>query len=264
LPLLDGSMNIANSQVLNITISTLTMASTLAKFQIWIENREPNYVCCVPAHAVMEVYDHPELRKVYAESGLNTPDGMAIVWLLRQAGHKQVERVYGPDLLLAACEFGLRPGWKHYFYGGTPEAAHGLASKLCARFPGLQVVGVESPPFQALDELETEEATERIRSTTPDIVWVGLGSPKQEQWMHDQVTKLGVPVLVGVGAAFDFLSGVKPQAPRWMQRSGLEWLHRLATEPKRLWKRYLLGYPRFVWLVLMERLGLLKYDDPTG
>ncbi|HWR66604.1 MAG TPA: WecB/TagA/CpsF family glycosyltransferase [Bellilinea sp.] len=226
--------------------------------QSWIERREPNFVCCVPAHAVMEAYDHPELRKVYAESGLNTPDGMAIVWLLRQAGHKQVERVYGPDLLLAACEFGLERGWRHYFYGGTPEAVEGLVTSLRAKFNGLQVAGEESPPFRVLTEFETEEASTRIWSTTPDIVWVGLGSPKQEQWMHDQVAKLNVPVLVGVGAAFDFLSGVKQQAPRWMRRTGLEWLHRLVSEPGRLWKRYLLGYPRFVWLVLMERLGLLK------
>lgn len=248
------------SSVLGLPVAAIRLQDALDSMQRWIERREPNYVCCVPAHAVMEAYDHPELRKVYAESGMNTPDGMAIVWLLRQAGQRQVERVYGPDLLLAACEYGLERGWRHYFYGGTPEAADGLVTRLRAEFAGLQVAGVESPPFRALDDTETEQAAERIRSSRPDIVWVGLGSPKQELWMHDQVTKLGVPVLVGVGAAFDFLSGVKPQAPRWIQRAGLEWLHRLVSEPGRLWKRYLLGYPRFVWLVLMQRLGLVKFD----
>ena len=259
-----NDINLERVPILNLPVSAIRMHDALSAFQGWIENHEPNYVCCVPAHAVMEAYDHPELRKVYTESGLNTPDGMAIVWLLRRVGHKQVERVYGPDLLLAACEYGLTQGWRHYFYGGTPKAVEMLVSKLSKRFPDLQVAGVESPPFQTLDEMETDEAVERIQSTAPDIVWVGLGSPKQEQWMHDHVGKLGIPVLVGVGAAFDFLSGAKPQAPRWIQRAGLEWLYRLVSEPRRLWKRYALGYPRFVWLVMMERLGWLKFDDPGG
>ncbi len=259
---MNEKMRSSSLKILGLPISTIRMADTLTRLQGWIERREPNYVCCVPAHVVMEVYDHPELRQVYAESGLNTPDGMAIVWLLRQAGHKQVERVYGPDLLLAACEYGLKLDWRHYFYGGTPEAADGLVTRLCAKFAGLKVVGVESPPFRSLNKMETDEATARIRSTMPDIVWVGLGSPKQEQWMHDHIHTLGVPVLVGVGAAFDFLSGKKPQAPRWVQHIGLEWLYRLVNEPQRLWRRYLLGYPRFIRLLLMQRLGLLKIDPP--
>lgn len=227
----------------------------------WIDQREPNYICCVPAHAVMDNYDHPELHKVYTESGLNTPDGMVIVWLLRKAGFKQVDRVYGPDLLLTACAYGLDHGWRHYFYGGTPEAVDKLTTVLQERFPGLQIAGFESPPFQALTPEEDRQAAIRINAARSDIVWVGLGSPKQEQWMHQHIKQLEVPVLAGVGAAFDFLSGTKPQAPHWVQRLGLEWLYRLISEPRRLWKRYILGYPRFVWLILMQRLGLLRLPE---
>lgn len=234
------------------------MQDVLGVIQGWIERREPHYVCCVPAHAVMEAYDHPEIRDVYAESGLNTPDGMAIVWLLHQAGYKQVERVYGPDLLLAACGYGLDHGWSHYFYGSSPEAVAKLVENLKKRFPGLRVAGFESPPFRMLTTPEENETVQRINAAEPDILWVSLGSPKQEEWMNRHTSLITSPVLVGVGAAFDFLSGVKPQAPRWIQRIGLEWFYRLISEPKRLWKRYILGYPRFVWLIFMQSLGLIK------
>ncbi len=234
------------------------MVDALQAISAWIAQRQPNYICCIPAHTVMACYDHPDLRPVFASSGLNTPDGMAVVWLLRLAGFKQVERVYGPDLLLAACQYGLSLGWRHYFYGSTSVVIDKLIGKLSNRFPGLDIAGYESPPFRELTDDEEREMIARIQSAKPDIVWIGLGSPKQEKWMHAHVNSLGVPVLVGVGAAFDFLAGSKPQAPRWMQRSGLEWLYRLVTEPRRLWKRYLLGYPRFIVLVLLKRLGLLR------
>lgn len=250
--------------ILGLPVFAITMADALNAMQSWIDNHEPQYICCVPAHAVMEAYDHPELRKVYTESGLNTPDGMVIVWLLRWAGHPEVERVYGPDLLLRACEYGLTHGWRHYFYGGTQTAVDALKIRLANRFPSLKVAGAETPPFRPLTTNEEEEAVARIRAAAPDIVWVGLGSPKQEQWMYDHVESLGVPVLVGVGAAFDFLSSVKPQAPRWVQHSGMEWLYRLVSEPRRLWKRYLLGYPRFVCLVTLQRLGLLRFDEDSS
>ena len=245
--------------ILGVQVHALTMRSALDALAGWIAAREAHYVCCVPAHAVMDCYDAPELRAVYAQSGLNTPDGMAIVWLLRLRGQRQVERVYGPDLLLATCQEGLARGWRHYFYGGAPGVAEDLAGRLGQRFAGLQVVGIDSPPFRALTAEEEAAAVARIQAAQPDIVWVGIGSPRQERWMAEHVGHLGGPVLVGVGAAFDFLSGRKPQAPRWVQRSGLEWAFRLCSEPRRLWRRYVLNYPRFVVLaaaqLLRERLG---------
>ncbi len=185
---------------------------------------------------------------------------MPVVWMLRWQGFKNVQRVYGPDLLQAACARSLETGWRHYFYGGAPQVAEKLKDKLCADYPGLQVVGMESPPFRPLTAEEDEDAVQRIRQARPDIVWVGLGAPRQDFWMAEHLDRLGVPVLVGVGAAFDFLSGAKPQAPLWMRRSGLEWLFRLATEPRRLWRRYLIGNPRFLYLCLLQRLGLKRFS----
>ncbi len=251
-------MSFPRSNILGVQVSAISMPDALESFHKWIDARQPHYVCVTPAHAVMECWDHPELRQIYNNSGLTTPDGMAIVWLLRWAGFANVTRVYGPDLLLATCQASLQTGWRHYFYGGAPGVAEELVKRLKVKFPGLLVVGLESPPFHKLGFEEDAAACVRIRQSQVDIVWVGLGSPKQETWMSEHIERLGVPVVVGVGAAFDFISGRKPQAPRWMQRSGFEWLFRLASEPDRLWKRYILGYPRFICLVLLQRLGLIR------
>jgi N-acetylglucosaminyldiphosphoundecaprenol N-acetyl-beta-D-mannosaminyltransferase len=160
--------------------------------------------------------------------------------------------------MLAVCELSQAHGWRHFFYGGAPEVAGRLSERLVEKFPGLNVVGTYCPPFRALSPEEDEEVVRIIRAAEPDIVWVGISTPKQERWMVEHVARLGVPVLVGVGAAFDFLSGTKPQAPLWMQRSGLEWLFRLFSEPKRLWRRYA-QYPLFGLLVLAQMIGLKQY-----
>jgi N-acetylglucosaminyldiphosphoundecaprenol N-acetyl-beta-D-mannosaminyltransferase len=208
----------------------------------------------------MECYDHPELRLIYNASGLSTPDGMAIVWWLRWRGHRKVSRVYGPDLMLAACGRYIEKGYKHYFYGGASGVAERLAGRLQGKFPRLQIAGLYLPPFRPLSPEEDRAVCEAITRSGADIVWVGIGSPRQEQWMSDHAGRVGAPVLIGVGAAFDFLSGNKQQAPIWVQRSGLEWVFRLLSEPGRLWRRYLLGYPRFVALVFLQQLGLVHFD----
>lgn len=246
--------------ILGVGVSAITMAHALETIECWIKKSQPHYICLTPAHAIMECYNHPELRQIYNHSGLTTPDGMAIVWLLHWYGYRGVERVYGPDLLLATCERSVEQGYRHYFYGGAPGVPEELARKMQARFLGLQIVGVESPPFRSLTTEEDEAVVRRIRTAHPDIVWVGIGSPRQERWMKNHIGRLDVPVLVGVGAAFDFLSGNKPQAPLCVQRSGLEWLFRLITEPRRLWRRYLLQYPRFVVLILLQILGIKHYS----
>ncbi len=245
--------------ILGVGVSAVNMTQALETIDRWVIEREPNYICVTPAHAIMDVYEDDELRQIYNNSGLTTPDGMAIVWLLKGYGHSGVDRVYGPDLLLAVCAQSVEHGYRHYFYGAAPGVAQQLADSLQERFPGLDVVGVESPPYRALTPEEDAEVVRRIRNAQPDFVWVGLGSPRQERWMKEHLALLDVPVLVGIGAAFDFLSGNKPQAPRWIQRSGLEWLFRLFSEPQRLWRRYI-RYPRFVVLAILQRLGFISFS----
>ena len=244
--------------VLGVGISAINMAQAFEAIDAWIARSQAHYVCVTPAHAVMDARRDPEFRRILNRSGLTTPDGMAIVWLLRLQGHRHVERVYGPDLMLAVCEAGLAKGVRHFLYGGESGVADELASHLRGRFPNLKIAGTRSPPFGPPTSEEDSQATLAINGSQADIVWVGLSTPKQERWMAGHVGHLEAPVLIGVGAAFDFLSGRKPQAPRWMQRSGLEWLFRLASEPRRLWPRYR-QYPLFVLLVLAQMLGLRRY-----
>jgi N-acetylglucosaminyldiphosphoundecaprenol N-acetyl-beta-D-mannosaminyltransferase len=245
---------------LGVKVHAINMEQALDQIQSWVENREPHYVCVTPAHSVMDAYRDPELKKIMNHGGLVTPDGMSIVWLLKLSGHTHVSRVYGPDLTLAVIERGLTYGWKHFFYGGAPETPALLADKLKEKFPNLIVSGTYSPPFRDLTPDEEVEIKGVINQASPDILWVGISSPKQEKWMAKFVDKLNVPVLIGVGAAFDFLSGRKAQAPLWMQKNGLEWFFRLISEPSRLWKRYA-QLPWFVLLVFAQKLGIKSYKD---
>jgi N-acetylglucosaminyldiphosphoundecaprenol N-acetyl-beta-D-mannosaminyltransferase len=250
--------NLLRVNILGVGVHPLTMQAALDQFDYWIRKRTPNYVCVTPAHAIMDCYGNPELQKIYNHSGLTTPDGMAIVWLTRMAGYN-TDRVYGPDLLLAACDQFQEQKYRHYFYGGAPKVLSDLIEKLKLDYPDTIIAGSESPPFRDLSEEEINDSISRISKASPDILWIGLGSPKQEKWMSEYFQLLNVPVVVGVGAAFDFLSGNKPQAPVWIQRIGFEWLFRLISEPKRLWRRYA-RYPKFVWLVILQKLGLKKFQ----
>ena len=246
--------------VLGVGVSAVNMAITLETIEDWIARREPHYVCVTGVHGVMESQRDPEVRRIHNASGLTTPDGMPLVWLSRLKGHRHVERVYGPDLMVALCERLAERQYRHFFYGGARGVPEQLAANLRRRFPGLQVVGTYSPPFRSLTPEEDEQVVQMINRAAPDIVWVGLSTPKQERWMAAHIGRVKAPVLIGVGAAFDFLAGRKKQAPRWMQRSGLEWLFRLLTEPRRLWRRYLVNNPLFVLLVLAQALGLRRYS----
>jgi N-acetylglucosaminyldiphosphoundecaprenol N-acetyl-beta-D-mannosaminyltransferase len=249
---------IPRANILGVNISAINLAQAVDAIESWINRGGQNYICVTPAHGVMDCQRDPELKWIFNHSGLTTPDGMSIVWLLKWRGYRGVGRVYGPDLLMAACERSLETGWRHFFYGGAPGVAQRLSARLVSYFPRLQVAGAYAPPFRPITEDEDRALAERINAARPDIVWVGLSTPKQERWMAGHIGRLNVPVLVGVGAAFDFLSGAKPQAPRWIQRSGFEWLFRLVTEPRRLWRRYI-QYPYFLWLVLGQMLGLKHY-----
>jgi len=244
--------------VLGVGLSAVNLDQAVDSICQQILDRDRAYICLAPAHSVMDCYHDPQLREIFNRSAIVGPDGMSMVWLAKLSGHRHVRRVYGPDLMLALCSASLRLGFSHYFYGGGQGAGSELASRLKARFPGLQVVGTSSPPFRALTTNEDAEVVRQINAANPDLVWVGLGSGKQERWMAEHRDRLEAPVLIGVGAAFDFLARLKPQAPRWMQRSGLEWLFRLGSEPRRLWPRYR-KYPLFLILVAAQRLGLRHY-----
>jgi N-acetylglucosaminyldiphosphoundecaprenol N-acetyl-beta-D-mannosaminyltransferase len=244
--------------VLGVGVDAVQMADARNIIARWIRERDPRYVTVIPAHAIMDARRDPELRRMIYESGLATPDGMAVVWVLRLCGYRNVERVYGPDLMLEVCRDGLEKGYRHFLFGGESGVADALRRRLEERFPGLEVVGTWSPPFRPISEQEDRVAVELINAARPDIVWVGLGTPKQERWMAAHLGRLTAPVMIGVGAAFDFLSGRKPQAPRWIQRIGMEWFFRLATEPRRLWPRYR-QYPWFVLLALAQLTGLRRF-----
>jgi N-acetylglucosaminyldiphosphoundecaprenol N-acetyl-beta-D-mannosaminyltransferase len=236
------------------------MADALRTIDEWIRTREPHYVCITGVHGVMESKRDPCIRRIHNEAGLVTPDGMPLVWLSRWQGFKRVTRVYGPDLMLECCAGSVLAGHSHFLYGGAPGVVERLADRLQTRFPGLRVVGCYSPPYRALTPAEDKAIVERINAAAPDIVWVGLSTPKQERWMWEHKNRIRVPVMIGVGAAFDFISGVKRQAPRWMQASGLEWLFRLASEPRRLGARYLRNNPLFIWYTLRQLLGVDRYQ----
>jgi N-acetylglucosaminyldiphosphoundecaprenol N-acetyl-beta-D-mannosaminyltransferase len=236
--------------VLGVGISCVTLDSAVEEVSGWVDRAEHRYVCVTSVHAVMECQRDPYLLRVHNQSGLTTPDGMPMVWSARWAGRREVSRVYGPDLMLAVLARSVDRGWSSFFYGGGPGTAELLAGRLATRFPGLRVAGTLTPPFRPLTSEEDADTVRAINDSGAQLVWVGLGAPKQERWMAEHVGRLRANVLFGVGAAFDFHAGTIRQAPRWMQRSGLEWTYRLSQEPRRLWRRYLRNNPAFVLNVL--------------
>lgn len=208
---------------------------------------ERGYMTAAAVNLVMSAQDDPDTRAAVLGATLAVPDGQPLVWALRALGHSGATRVYGPDLMLCFCARAAQSGTPIYLYGGrTPQALELLERRLHDRFAGLRIAGGYSPPFRPLTAEEQDRVAAEIDSSGAAVVWVGTGQPKQEMWMHHMRPRLSAPLLVGVGAAFDFHAGLVPQAPRWMQRSGLEWIYRLAREPGRLWRRYARYNPRFI------------------
>jgi N-acetylglucosaminyldiphosphoundecaprenol N-acetyl-beta-D-mannosaminyltransferase len=234
------------TDILGVRISALNMQLAVDTIERWIRERDKQYVCICTVHTIMECQRSEQLKQTVNAAGLRTPDGMPLVWLSRRAGHDHVSRVYGPDLMLELCKRSGTSGHRHFFYGGGPGVVETLVDRLTSEYPDLDVAGVHTPGMLASGELENRETIEKINQSGADIVWVGLGAPKQDWWVANHRALLDAPVLIAVGAAFDFHSGAIKQAPAWMQRNGLEWLFRLTQDPKRLWRRYLLDNSRFV------------------
>lgn len=243
--------------VLGVEVSAINMEMAIDAVNAWVEREERHYVCVTGVHGVMESQRDRQLAAIHNASGLTTPDGMPMVWAGKAAGAHWMERVYGPNMMLAVLSQAHIRGWSSFFYGGAPGVPELLAERLAERFPGLEVAGTHSPPFRPLTPAEVEETAALINDSGAKLVWVGLSTPKQERWMAAMRPHLKAAVLFGVGAAFDFHTGRVKQAPAWMQRSGLEWLYRLSREPRRLWKRYLTNNPRFVLAILRQRPQLV-------
>ena len=254
---MDSVRNADAVAILGVPVSILTMSTAVERIGSWIGDglNRGRYVCVADVNNVMLAHQDPKHLAALRGADMVTPDGMPLVWVSWLRGVKETRRVSGPDLLPELCARSEETGWRHYFYGGADGVADKMVVKLTAEHPRLQVAGTECPPFRPLNDAEKEATIARIKETKADIVWVGIGCPKQEAWMHEHVGRLDGVVLIGVGAAFDFHSGRVARAPLWMQHNGLEWLHRLYSEPKRLWRRYLIRAPQFVALSLRETLA---------
>lgn len=242
------------SAILGVPVSRLTLPIAVATILGWVRRGEANYVCVRDVHGLMRSREDPALMDIHFGAGMITPDGMPLVWTLRRRGYAGVGRVCGADLVEALCDASQESGVRHYFYGGKPGVAERMAAELTRRFPRLQVAGTSTPPFRAMTPEEDAAAVAEMTASGAQVVWVGISTPKQEFWMRDHVGRIPGATLLGVGAAFDFHAGDVKRSPRWMQRSGLEWLHRLISEPRRLWRRYLVLAPKFVVLLALDAI----------
>ena len=246
--------------VLGVGISVLNQPTALAAIAEAIRARRKGYICVTGVHGVMEAQSDEAFRNILNGAFLCTPDGMPMVWMGKIHGHPEMRRVYGPDLMLEVCAWSETYSCRHFFFGGAEGIAEKLAESLKARFPKMEISGTFTPPFRPLNAEEERRFAETIRAAKPDILWVGLSTPKQEKFMAEFLPKLDLTLMIGVGAAFDFHSGRVKQAPRWMQRSGLEWFYRLCQEPRRLAKRYLKNNPVFALKILGQLFRFKKYS----
>jgi N-acetylglucosaminyldiphosphoundecaprenol N-acetyl-beta-D-mannosaminyltransferase len=243
--------------ILGVPFDLVDYRDVLATIESWRCDGEQNYITCTPPYSVMMSALDQGLATATQEAGLVLPDGIGIVLAAKILGYENKGRVSGPTLMLRMCDWGRERDHRHYFCGGCPGVADALAERLSQMYPGLQIAGTYSPPFRPLSREEDEEIVTRINATRPDIVWVGLGSPKQEVWMREHAGRIHAAAMIGVGAAFDFHSGRVRWAPRLFRRLGFEWAYRLLYEPRRLWRRTAAA-PKFVFRVVRQRMGMRR------
>jgi N-acetylglucosaminyldiphosphoundecaprenol N-acetyl-beta-D-mannosaminyltransferase len=248
--------------LLGTRVSVTNMSDAVARIADRLRSDWPgHYICVADVHCIMQSFRRPEVRAAYNSAEMCVPDGMPLTWVGRLRGHSEMDRVYGPDLMLRLLEVSAEEGFTNFFCGGAEGVAEELAQIMTERFPGLSIVGTYCPPFRELLESDRDELIHAVNSAQPDILWVGLGAPKQDLFMREYHGVLEAKMMIGVGAAFDFHTGRVPQAPRWMMRSGLEWLFRLVVEPRRLGPRYLRNNPLFLWHVFLQQTGLRRYPS---
>jgi N-acetylglucosaminyldiphosphoundecaprenol N-acetyl-beta-D-mannosaminyltransferase len=249
--------------VLGVKVSAIDLQSAVNLADRWIGSTAGHaYICATGVHGVMEAHADCELRRILNRAFINAPDGMPMTWVGRLQGFRRMDRVFGPDLMMAMCRLSAERGYRNFLCGGKPGIAELLSETLQRRIPGLQVVGTYAPPFRGLTLEEERNLIARVRESRPHILWVGLSTPKQERFMAQYVDRLQTPLLVGVGAAFDYHTGQIRDCSQWVKRAGLQWLHRLVQDPRRLFKRYLRNNPAFVWHIALQLSRLRQY--PSG
>jgi N-acetylglucosaminyldiphosphoundecaprenol N-acetyl-beta-D-mannosaminyltransferase len=249
-------------RVLGIRVHAVQIPDVILRMREWIVNRSScHFIAVTGMHGIMEAQHDITFKETLNAADLVVPDGMPLVWIGRHRGIPLRRRVYGPELMEAFFSQTSDLGYRHFFYGGAPDVARELAERFASRFPGFQIAGTYCPPFRELTESENRQIVDLIQRSAADVLWVGLSTPKQERWMRSHREMLDVPVLIGVGAAFDFHTGRVSQAPRWMRENGLEWLYRLCSEPRRLWHRYIVYGSQFIWLLVLESLGLKEFPE---
>jgi N-acetylglucosaminyldiphosphoundecaprenol N-acetyl-beta-D-mannosaminyltransferase len=244
------------ANVLGVRVHAIDITRAADRIECALANSEKGYVCVTGVHGVMEAQNHPEFKAILNQALLTVPDGMPTVWVGKLQGFRSMKRVFGPDLMVELCKRSVQKGYTHFLYGGAPGVAEQLKTALTSRFSGINVVGTYTPPFRPLTHAELGQLKNTITALKPDLFWIGLSTPKQERFMATHLHDLNTKVMIGVGAAFDVHTGRLRDAPNWVKNLGLQWLHRLAQEPARLWKRYLLNNPRFVWRIALQLLKL--------
>jgi N-acetylglucosaminyldiphosphoundecaprenol N-acetyl-beta-D-mannosaminyltransferase len=253
------SKKLSSFRVLRSNIHAVEIDDVIKVFEQWIAVRaRSHYVALCNVHMMMEAYNNPYLHVALASADLVAPDGMPLIWAGRHHGFQLRRRVYGPDLFLEFCQTTAAKGYRHFLFGGHPGVPRAVAARLRRSCPGIQIAGTYSPPFRNHTPAELREMIARINDSGADVLWVALGCPKQELWMYENRDRLNVPVVVGVGQAFDLFAGRVRQAPRWSRDMGLEWAFRLVTNPRRLWRRYLFFNTQFLYCLALDGLGLLE------
>ena len=239
-------------EILKTNINVTNMSDTIKYIGGHLDDLRGKYICVSNVHTTVMSYENEEYRKIQNGAAMALPDGAPLSSYSRRKGYKQAQRVTGPDLMLELFAISKEKGYRHYFYGATEETLQSMKEVLERDYPGIQIAGMYAQPFRALTPQEDAQIVAKINESRPDFIWIGLGAPKQEEWMYQHMGQLQ-GVLIGVGAGFDYLAGYIKRAPRWMQRMSLEWLYRLLQDPKRLWRRYFTSNVKFICLTRMDK-----------
>ena len=239
-------------EILKTNINVTNMSDTIKYIGEHLDDLRGKYICVSNVHTTVMSYENEEYRKIQNSAAMALPDGAPLSSYSRRKGYKQAQRVTGPDLMLELFAISREKGYRHYFYGATEETLQSMREVLERDYPGIEIAGMYAPPFRALTPQEDAQIVAKINESRPDFIWIGLGAPKQEEWMYQHMGQLQ-GVLIGVGAGFDYLAGYIKRAPRGMQRMSLEWLYRLLQDPKRLWRRYFTSNVKFICLTRMDK-----------